>query len=272
MSTEQKPATPPPAPQPKQEPNALAAGMSDAWGKFKRGQLLSYPLMALILLVVAAVGGGIWFYYERNKANSARWTAFDSKASVAELEEYAKANPNTIQARLANLEIARIHLGPEGIDRMFVKSTDFQQMQPAEAEKKARETRDAAVANVEKAREEFAKLVDDFKDDPVIKVECLYACAKAEAVLVGIPKEGQLTERRGNPAKAIEWLDKAAEAAPDTEWGKSAKKLSEALKNQNTEQQVATLQASLFDVSPSLPGMPKMPGLPGMPGLPPGHP
>jgi hypothetical protein len=277
MSTEQKPATPtPPAPQPKPEPNALAGGLSDAWDKFRSGQLLSYPMMAVLLLVVAGVGGGWWFLHERGKATSARWTGLETKSSVADLEEYAKANPNTIQARLANLEIARIHLGPEGIDRMFVRATDFQQADPLEAEKKSREMRDAAVANVEKAREEFAKLADDFKDDPVIKVECLYACAKAEAVLVGIPKAGQVTERRGDPKKAVEWLDKVADAAPDTEWGKSSKKLADVLRNQNTEQQVATLQASLFDVSPSLPSFPKTPGLPGLsggfPGLPPGHP
>jgi hypothetical protein len=276
MSTEQKPATPPPpAHHPKPEPNALAAGLSSGWDKFKRGQLISYPLMALILLVVVSVAGGWWFLHERNKASSARWMGLDARSSVGDLEQYAKDNPNTLQAKLANLEIARIHLGPEGIDRMFVQSTDFQQMQPAEAEKKAREMRDGAVANVEKAREEFAKLVDEFKDDPVIKVECLYACAKAEAVLIGIPKAGQLAERRGDPKKAIEWLDKVAEAAPDTEWGKSAKKLSEALKNQNTEEQVATLQARLFDVSPVLPGgggLPSIPGMPRMPGLPPGHP
>lgn len=275
MSTEQKPANPPhPVSQPKQEPNALASGLSDAWAKFKGGQLLSYPLMALILLVVAGVVGGWWFLHERSKAASARWVGFDTRNSVSDLEQYAADNPNTIQARLANLEVARIHLGPDGIERMFVKSTDFQQIDPLEAEKKAREMREAAVANVEKAREEFTKLADDFKDDPVIRVECMYARAKAEAVLVGIPKAGQVTERRGDPKKAVEWLDKVAEAAPDTEWGKSAKKLADALRNQNTEQQVATLQTSLFDISPDLPRpkLPGLPGLPSMPGLPPGHP
>ncbi len=273
MSTEQKPATPPSHPH-RQEPNVLTAGLSSVWDKFKRGQIVSYPLMALILLVVTGIGGGWWFLHARNKANSARWTGLDTRASVADYEQYVKENPKTLQAKLATLEIARIHLGPEGIDRMFVQSTDFQQMQPAEAEKKARETRDAAVASVEKAREEFPKLVEEFKDDPVIRVECMYASAKAEAVLVGIPKAGQLAERRGDPKKAVEWLDKVVAAAPDTEWGKSAKKLSETLKNQTTEQQVATLQASLFDVSPGLPrpSLPGIPGMPGLPGLPPNHP
>jgi hypothetical protein len=273
MSTEQRPATNPqqgatphPSNEPKQEPNALASGLTNAWSKFKQGQLLSYPMMALILLVIAAVGGGWWYLHAQSGANSARWREWDGLMTVPELQKFTeeKQNANSIQAKLANLEIARIHLGQEGVDKMFVKAEDFQRGDPLEAAKKARETRDAAVKNVEKSREEFAKLAEDFKNDQAIRVQCLHAQAKAEAILVGIPKEGQLVERRGSPAKAVELLDKLAEAAPDTDWAKDAKKLADALRNQNTSEQVATLQASLFDISPGLP-FPGVPGLPNMP-------
>jgi len=260
MSTEQKPAT-----EPKSEPNALAAGLNNTWTKFKEGKLLSYPMMALILVVVAAVAVGWWVLYERRKAESAKWVELEGLTTVKDLDEYAQKYPNSIQAKLAKLEAARLHLGPEGMDRMFIKPSDISPVPgDLEAEKKARELHDTSVKNVEKAREEFTKLVDEFKDDPIIKVECMLACAKAEAVLVGIPMEGQLAQRRGNPSKAVEWLDKVTEAAPDTPWGKDAKKLADALRNQNTEQQVATLQASLFEISPSLP-LPKMPTQPKFP-------
>jgi len=84
-----------------------------------------------------------------------------------------------------------------------------------------------------------------------------------------MPKEGQLEQRRGDPKKAVEWLGKGAQAAPDTDWGKDAKKLADTLRNQNTEQQVVTLQAMVYDLTPSLPGFggPLPPGFPGMPGL-----
>jgi hypothetical protein len=275
MSTEQKPATPqqpatpPPATEPKHEPTALAAGLTNAWDNFKQGKLLSYPLMALLLIAVALIGGGWWFLHTQHSADSARWREWDGLSTIPEYQKFAedKQNANTIQAKLSNLEIARTRLGSEGIDRMFVKAEDFMRADPSkplEAAQKAREARETAVKNVEKAREDFAKLAEDFKNDPVIHVECLLATAKAEAVLVGIPKEGQLAERRGNPAKAVELLDKVTAAAPDTDWGKDAKKLADALRNQNTSDQVVTLQASLFDIS-SGPSFPTLPGLPNMP-------
>ena len=126
--------------------------------------------------------------------------------------------------------------------------------------------RKTAVQNIEKAREEFTKLVDEFKDDPILKTMCLLGVAKAEAALVGMPKEGQLEQFRGDPKKAIEWLDKVAETAPDTEWAKDAKRLADTLRNQNTQQQVVTLQASVYSIPmPSLPKFPKD----GFHGLPP---
>jgi hypothetical protein len=261
MSTEQKPpATNVPHPthsptEPKAEPNALARALTGGWEKFKQGKLLSYPMMALILLIVTGIGLTWWIVRERRGAESARWTKFDGLSSISSLEEFVKENPDTKQAKLANLEIARAQLGQEGIEKLNA-------LDPL--------ARKNAVANVEKAREAFAKLVDEFKDDPVIKVECMLACAKAEAVLVGMPKEGQLEQRRGDPAKAIEWLDKVAEAAPETDWGKDAKKLADTLRNQNTQQQVVTLQAMVYDISPALPKGPSIPGLPPGLGGPPG--
>lgn len=270
MSTEQQPtaATAPapaaPAPaaphatnptEPKAEPNALAQALTGGWEKFKQGQLISYPLMALVLLLVTGVGVTWWIVREKRAADSAKWVELDATTGTAALEEFAKKYPDTRQARIANLEIARAQLGPDGIDKLTAANP---------------EARKGAVASVEKAREAFTKLVDEFKDDPVLKVECMLALAKAEAVLVGMPKEGQLEQFRGDPKKAIEWLDKVAEAAPDTDWGKDAKKLSDSLKNQNTEQQVRTLQTMVYDVSPALPGFggPLPPGFPGLGGPP----
>ncbi len=243
MSTEQKPAPI----EPKTEPNTLATGLSTGWERFTQGKLISYPMMALVLVVVAGVGVTWWIVHERRKAESAKWVELDGLSSASALDEFAKKYPNTPQAKLAELEIARTQLGTEGIDRLTVPDATV---------------RKAATESVEKARDAFAKLADDFKDDPVLKVECMWACAKAEAVLVGMPKEGQLVEFRGSPAKAIEWLDKVAEAAPDTDWGKDAKKFADTLRNLNTQQQVVALHASVYDLSPTLPKFPFDPKAP----------
>ena len=91
----------------------------------------------------------------------------------------------------------------------------------------------------------------------------------AEAALVGMTKDNS-TEFRGDPKKAIEWLDKVAESAPDTDWGKDAKKFADELRNLNTQDQVVKLQTSVYSaLTPSLPGFdPKMPRDPthGFPG------
>lgn len=247
MSTEQKPAPTEPKHEPKVEPNALTTGLSSAWERFAQGRLISYPMMALLLVLVAGIGVTIWIVRERRAAELAKWVELDGLTTTAALEEFIKKYPNTKQAKLAELEIARTQLGSEGIDRLTVPDATV---------------RKAATESVEKARDAFAKLVDDFKDDPVLKVECMLACAKAEAVLVGMPKEGQLVEFRGNPAKAIEWLDKVAEAAPETDWGKDAKKFADTLRNLNTQQQVVALHASVYDLTPTLPKFPFDPKAP----------
>lgn len=247
MSTEQKPAPTEPKHEPKVEPNALTTGLATGWERFTQGKLISYPMMALLLVLVAGIGVTIWIVRERRSAESAKWVELDGLTTTAALDEFIKKYPNTKQAKLAELEVARTQLGNEGIDRLTVPDATV---------------RKAATESVEKARDAFAKLVDDFKDDPVLKVECMLACAKAEAVLVGMPKEGQLVEFRGNPAKAIEWLDKVAEAAPDTDWGKDAKKFADTLRNLNTQQQVVALHASVYDLTPTLPKFPFDPKAP----------
>ena len=245
MSTEQQPApTTPTHNQPKAEPNALAKSLTGGWEQFKQGKLISYKWMAIILLVVAGIGTTWWIIHEKRRGESAKWVELDGLSSPTALDEFARKYPNSKQAKLAELEIARTQLEPEGIDRLTAERPEI---------------RKAAIESVEKARESFTKLADDFKDDPVIKVLCMLACAKAEAALVGMPKEGQLDQFRGTPAKAIEWLDKVAEAAPETDWGKDAKKLADALRNQNTQQQVIQLQTSVY-VMPTLPAFdPKFP-------------
>src|SRR5262249_48450432 len=115
----------------------------------------------------------------------------------------------------------------------------------------------------------FVKLVEEFKDDPILKPECIYGCAKAEAALVGVPKEGQLDQFRGDPNKVVEWLDKLAEAAPDTDWAKEAQKLAGTLRNQTTREQGIAPQSRVYTLPrPKLPAFdPKFPFDPKLPPL-----
>ncbi len=260
MSTEQKPpATELPKTEPKAEPNALATTLSSGWDQFKQGKLLSYPMMALLLIIAGVIGGGWYYVHSNRKVESAKWTELDSLSTTSAMEEYTKKNPNTLQGRFATLDVARTQLGPEGIDRFAAPDAAV---------------RKTAVENVEKARDAFIKLADEFKDDLLLKTMCFLGCAKAESALVGMLKDGSLDQYRGDPGKAIEWLDKVAQTAPETDWGKDSKSLADTLRNQNTQQQVVTLQRSAYLIpTPTIPKFdPKMPfdphGLPSFPGGP----
>jgi hypothetical protein len=241
--------------------NALAARLNRSWGQFKQGKIISYKLMAVLLILIATIGCTWYILSERNKVHSQRWLTLEEANTISALEEVAKNNPNTIQERIARLEIARYQLGISGIDQLG--ATNIEQ-------------RKKAIDNIEKARESFGKLLPEFKDDPVFKTECLLALAKAEAALVPVPvKDGSLTEFKGSIPKVVEWLDQlATTAAPDTPWATESKKLADSLRDPNSQNahEFVHIEQVLFrppfsdfgtGTSPILPGFPNQPGLPG---------
>lgn len=222
------------------EQNALAARLNRAWTNFRQGKLIGYKWLALLLILVAGIG--TWWYIssERKALASQRWAKLQEASSLSDLEEFIKNNPNTVPARLARLQAARVQLGPDGIDLLAAPTPDG---------------RKRGAENIEKAREEFGKLLGEFKNDPVFKAECLLALAKAEAALVVVPvKPGSLTEFKGQVGKVVEYLDQlAAAAAPDTPWATESKRLADALRNPesavskeflNVQRQLFTLDAA----------------------------
>ncbi|MBA4064669.1 MAG: hypothetical protein C0501_13335 [Isosphaera sp.] len=219
------------------EPNALLAWLSGVWTKFKQGQLVSYKVMAVLLIVGAAIG--VWWYIASSsrKAASQLWVQFEEAADIRRLEDLAndKNNQGTPVARVSALLVARARLGPEGMDRLASDRPELRQ---------------AAEENVEKAREAFGKLLGEFKDDPVFKAECLLGLAKAEAALIGIKKPAPppappaagagpvappKDEYKGSVPRLIEYLDQlSAAAAPDTPWATDSKKLADELRKNPT--------------------------------------
>jgi len=257
MSTEQKPEPPKPLHIKEQiDSNALGHTLLTGWEKFKAGQLIGYRWMGLILIAITAIVVVIYIVSEKSKAKSQLWVELDGANSLTALEKFAEAHPNTPAGRAAEMDRARILLGPDGIDKL-PNAKD-------EGERKR------AIENVEKARQLLTKLLDEFNDDPILKLECLVGMAKSEAAFVGISKEGSLGEYRGSISKLIEWLDKVSAAAEGTPWGEDAKKLSESLKNGSKRDELEHVQRSIYALSPfsGLPGgSPLAPA--GGPGLPP---
>jgi hypothetical protein len=262
MSTEQKDL----------EQNALAARMNNAWDSFKQGKLIGYKVMAVLLILVAAVGCVVYILVERGALSSNSWRQFSEANTLSGFEEISKARPNTIEDRLARLAIARNQLGAAGIEQLSA-------FNPEQKKK--------AIENIEKARESFGKLAEEFKKEPICRVECLLGQAKSEAVLATIPlKDGSMTEFKGDLSKVVDLLDQVANAAaPDTPWATQSKKLADALRDPNSpsRHEFVRVQQALsrgilgggepFAPPPKMdiPGSPfKIPGLPEDPTLPKG--
>ena len=150
-------------------------------------------------------------------------------------EEISQKYPGSIQDKLARLQIARSLLSEGTLSLVAPESFASPDVPPQEREKRTAEARDRNVANIEKAREMFHQLLEDFKNDPVIKAECLLALAKAEAALVAVPLPGQLLEFKGKIPVVVEYLDRLSEAAaPDTPWAKDSKKLADQLRSEQS--------------------------------------
>lgn len=226
MSTEQKDT----------EQNALAAKLGRTWDSFKQGKLVSYKVMAITLIVVAALG--TWWYIsaEGKKARSQRWMELDTASSPDQLRELIKNNPDAITARLAELQLARAELGRDGLDR-------FYSAVPGDKQK--------GVENVEKGREALGQWLDRIanddvlKNDPVFRAECLWGLAMAEEGLVGVPKDAAAPtglgpiappkETKGSIDKLLGYLDQVAalqDANPKITipWSEQAKKRAETIR------------------------------------------
>lgn len=237
MSTEQKPP-PQPSPHHKEhiETTALGVTLLSSWEKFKQGKLISYKAMGIILIAITAIVVTIYIWSERIGLRSQLWIELESANSLTALEKFAEAHPDTTAGRIAELDRARVLLGPDGIERI-----------PTARDQSERKR---AIENVDKARELMTKLIDQFKDDPILKLECLVGMAKSEAALIGINKEGSISEFRGSVEKLIEWLDKIGEAADGTPWGDDAKKLSASLKSgSKVKDELINVQRSLYNVA-----------------------
>ena len=222
MSTEQKDT----------EQNALAARLGRVWTNFKQGKLISYKVMAILLIVVAVLG--TWWYISSasKTAGSQRWVDMDAANTLGELEALVKREQgsNAVTAQIAELQLARSHLGRGGLSQFDEDQSELRQK---------------AVESTEKARDELAKLLDRFKDDLTIKGQCLWGLAMAEEGLVGVPRDAAAPtglgpiappkETKGSIDKLLGYLDQVAalqDANPKITipWSEQAKKRAETIR------------------------------------------
>src|SRR5262249_47978353 len=105
--------------------NALA----DRMGKLLKGmrsRTQSTSLMVWVIILLAVGTLGAWWYFSTSarRARSALWVGLDDTGEarsddryLENLEQFAKANPGTVPARVARFQIARTNLR-DGLQRL----------------------------------------------------------------------------------------------------------------------------------------------------------
>jgi hypothetical protein len=222
--------------------------LNDLWQRFTQGKIISYRWMAGIVIVLTLSVVGWYILSERRAANSARWSELAQVSSLESLKRLAEDSryAATMPGKVARLQWARSLLGDQGLEMLQASNA---------------EVRQRGVENIEKARELFLQLQKDFAHDPIVQAECWLALAKAEAALVGVPRQpDQLTEFKGDVGKVKEYLQQFLTAAEGTPWAAQGQKLLEALEKEESE--FITVQRALLTLSPAFPSTPIMPPLP----------
>lgn len=232
----------------KLEKNDLAESLKAIAEKAKAAKLSNVRFIALLVVLAAAVGG--WWYLRGSgrKSEAETWRRLDGLGNVDDLEKFAETYANTVPGRAAQLQQARLLL-VQGLGQLTSPAFD------ADARKKT-------IDKVEKARELFAKLAVEFKDDPTLRAQAFDGAAKAELSLVGIPKaDGGLTDDfRGSVKKAAEYYREYAKTVGEsTTLGAAAVK--KATELEAKEDEIKLLGISLNgQYSPKPTGDFKLPG------------
>lgn len=254
MSTDQTqtpPQSPPAVPTPATPPTTHTTGPSpvaerlgSVWNDFKSGKLVSYRLMAILLVLIAAGGLGAYLWTEGRTADSAKWMTLEDANTMEKLDEIIKNSPDTPYGRAARLHRARVKNGPQGIEASRQPGGQAQ-----------------AIQNIEAAREDFQKLIDDKEVGLPEKMLCYRGLACGEAALIGLEKHGA----KGSIDNLIKYLDKLGEMDEKAPWCVKAREFSANLKNpaKPTRDELAKIQQELYD-TPSLPPIGGDFGAPGM--------
>ena len=155
--------------------NALADRMGRVIQRMKqrpsRGSFLTVVLVAFVIL------GALFFLWRRNSAiqrEAQRWVDFARAESPKAMQKVPPPPPGTLQARLADFQLAWLRLYEVGINRLPVDV-------------------DEAVKNIKAAKARYEQLLPEVKDDPVLAPEARYAIAVAEESLAADPRSDPRT-------------------------------------------------------------------------------
>jgi len=188
------------------------------WIEKLKGNTLYFIVASVVLLVLVILLARFWIR-SGAAAKSARYTELVRAKTIKELDEIIASNAKET-ALWAKLEKARLQLYREGIEKLG--TNDFEELKKA-------------YAKVEDGRKLYLDTVNDLKDYPSLQQETWISCAKAEEVLLGVPKEDKNNEYRGSFDKMLEYYRNAAAINPDSEASKSYAAEAKKLESQRTQ-------------------------------------
>jgi tetratricopeptide (TPR) repeat protein len=195
--------------------NDLAAGLEKLVAGVTEGpskNQVMYVTIAIVAVALVVTMAYTWIYFanQSKTAESERWAELDRlitanaySASPEELQRFAddKKNTGTPQARLARFQLARYWMQS---DRDLASLS--------------RDRRADALSNVQKARKQYVKLIDESSDAPALAQEALMGAAKGSETL-------------GDLDQARKYYEKLVKDHPQSVYGKDAAKRLERIAN-----------------------------------------
>src|SRR6478736_1431805 len=102
----------------------LGVRLGGFWNDFKQGKVIGYKWMAIILILVSAIGVSWYVISERRAATSHRWVEEEEATTIEKQEEISKKYPGTMLDKLARLQIARSLLGESGLEQLAANTSE----------------------------------------------------------------------------------------------------------------------------------------------------
>jgi ribosomal protein RSM22 (predicted rRNA methylase) len=209
--------------------NALADRMGRVIQGMKRGPSKSSLLtVVLVLLVLGAIVFFFWRFRLKKERDAQDWVSYERSINVANfsteyLERLKTLQAQSIQGRLAEIDLAWGKLQDDGINKLLVDQQ--------------------AIDNVKNAKRDFEQLWPQVKDDPVLAPEARYAIAVAEETLAA--DEARVLGPKDNLDTARKLYEAVATEYPKSAHAKDAEKRAKLLGDREERQRIERLYNNL---------------------------
>jgi hypothetical protein len=200
--------------------NALADRMGRViQGMKKRPSRGSFLTVVLVIFVVLAVAFFLWRRSSANQRESDRWVDFSRTQEERSLDYVMNKYPDTIQSRLAEIQLAWIELYEGGIKMLGIDAN-------------------RATQNIAKAKAKYQRILAEVKDDPVLAPEARYALAVAEESLA-------VEDARTHLSAAKDLYSAVAKDYPKSAHAKEAEKRAKQLANPEERERIESFYNAL---------------------------